>query len=255
MAKPASTSPRRTKPALVKVPRVACGADSRASSANSTGDHMSGFFAGAKPSRNQASTRASSCGRHSRASPSSRVRPTLPPANARRWKPGCTARYWPSRASLQGASSGHSARARRRSAAARGNFSTLTNSRRAPAGATRSNSCQAQRKFSPVPKPVSPMHSTSPSPSAAKRSARRLVARNTWRVSLSPECREKYTSPKARDSGWPFSSQSSWACWKSDMAEPEKADGAFYGALPASGEALREHAAAPRRQPHADPLP
>ncbi len=151
---------------------------------------MSGFFAGAKPSRNQASTRASSCGRHSRASPSSRVRPTLPPANARRWKPGCTARYWPSRASLQGASSGHSARARRRSAAARGNFSTLTNSRRAPAGATRSNSCQAQRKFSPVPKPVSPMHSTSPSPSAAKRSARRLVARNTWRVSLSPECRE-----------------------------------------------------------------
>ncbi|MCO2311063.1 hypothetical protein FA370_15245 [Pseudomonas aeruginosa] len=125
----------------------------------------------------------------------------------------------------------------------------------APAGATRSNSCQAQRKFSPVPKPVSPMHSTSPSPSAAKRSARRLVARNTWRVSLSPECREKYTSPKARDSGWPFSSQSSWACWKSDMAEPEKADGAFYGALPASGEALREHAAAPRRQPHADPLP
>lgn len=125
----------------------------------------------------------------------------------------------------------------------------------APAGATRSNSCQAQRKFSPVPKPVSPIHSTSPSPSAAKRSARRLVARNTWRVSLSPECREKYTSPKARDSGWPFSSQSSWACWKSDMAEPEKADGAFYGALPASGEALREHAAAPRRQPHADPLP
>ncbi|MDA3148666.1 amino acid oxidase [Pseudomonas aeruginosa] len=39
------------------------------------------------------------------------------------------------------------------------------------------------------------------------------------------------------------------------MAEPEKADGVFYGALPASGEALREHAAPPRRQPHADPLP
>ena len=38
MAKPASISPRRTKPALVKVPRVACGADSRASSANSAGE-------------------------------------------------------------------------------------------------------------------------------------------------------------------------------------------------------------------------
>ncbi len=54
---------------LVKVLMVEPGAARRASSANSSAVHMSGFFAGAKPSRNQASIRASSCGNCSSASP------------------------------------------------------------------------------------------------------------------------------------------------------------------------------------------
>ncbi|MCY1537767.1 hypothetical protein D9M68_732760 [compost metagenome] len=191
MAKPASFSARRTKPAAVKVASVVPGPESRASWAKSAGLHMSGFFAGANPSRNQASMRASSSGRHSRASPTSRVSTTRPAARLMRWKPGCTATYCSSNWVASGASSGQRARARCRSPRARGNFSTLTKCSRASAGAQRSNSCQAQRKFSPVPKPVSPMVSRPPAGSSAKRRARSLPSRKTCRVSSMPEAGEK----------------------------------------------------------------
>ncbi|MOA00711.1 hypothetical protein D3C78_1200840 [compost metagenome] len=82
--KPAALSRRRTQPVLVKVLMDAPGAARRASSANSSAVHMSGFFAGAKPSRNQASTRASSWGSCSSASPISRVRVMRPWSSVRR---------------------------------------------------------------------------------------------------------------------------------------------------------------------------
>ena len=74
----------------------------------------------------------------------------------------------------------------------------------------------------PVPKPVSPITRRPSAGSAAKRAGRSLQARNTWRVSPSPSSREKYTSPNWRDSGWPCSSQSSWALGESDIGAPGK---------------------------------
>ena len=56
-------------PAQVKVAKVAPGRERAAMAANSSGCHIWGFFAGAKPSRNQASTRPSSRARRSAASP------------------------------------------------------------------------------------------------------------------------------------------------------------------------------------------
>ena len=76
--KPASFNALRTQPVLVKVLMVASGAASRASCANSSGVHMSGFFAGAKPSRNHASTCASSWLNCSSTSPISSVSVTRP---------------------------------------------------------------------------------------------------------------------------------------------------------------------------------
>jgi hypothetical protein len=51
VAKPASFSAPRTKPATHQVARVASDAASWAQRRNSSGDHMSGFFLGSKPSR------------------------------------------------------------------------------------------------------------------------------------------------------------------------------------------------------------
>ncbi len=158
--------------------------------------------------------RASSFARHSSASPTSSVSETRPSPSRNCWNPGLTATYCASNRCASSSSCGHSASARARSSWVSGCFSTLTKCRRAPAGACRSNSCQAQRKFKPVPKPVSPMTRRSPGWSAAKRGARSFCARNTWLVSSMPETREKYTSPYWRDCGWPFSSHSSSACWK-----------------------------------------
>jgi len=68
------------------VAAVAPGALWRASSARSSGVQHSGFFAGAKPSRYQASTRARSSGRVARMSPWMRCR----------WMRGCALmRWWP----------------------------------------------------------------------------------------------------------------------------------------------------------------
>ena len=58
-------------------------------------------------------------------------------------------------------------------------ISTLMKCSRACGWATRSNRCHAQRKFSPVPKPVSPITSFSPALRAAKRSLRRFCSMNT----------------------------------------------------------------------------
>ena len=63
---------------------------------HTTGDHMAGFFAGAKPSRNQASTPASSCGRVSNRSPISRVRVMRPFAREKCCQPAVRSRYWAS---------------------------------------------------------------------------------------------------------------------------------------------------------------
>ncbi|MNL07425.1 hypothetical protein D3C87_1280990 [compost metagenome] len=82
--KPAALSSRRTQPVLVNVLMVEPEAASRASSTNSSAVHMSGFFAGANPSRNQASICASSCGSCSSASPISKVRVTRPLASVSR---------------------------------------------------------------------------------------------------------------------------------------------------------------------------
>ena len=57
MEKPASRSPSRTWRATVKVLAVVPGPLRRAMAAKSSGDQRSGFLAGAKPSRNQASAR------------------------------------------------------------------------------------------------------------------------------------------------------------------------------------------------------
>ncbi len=158
--------------------------------------HISGFFAGEKPSRNQASTLpAGNCGNASATSLITSVRRTRPPAKLQRFQPGTRRCQRANSVSACACNSGHSANAARNSSSLNGNFSTLKKSRLAPSGATCSNNCQAQRKFSPVPKPVSPMQKLSPADNAAKRSAKRLPCRNTWRVSSRPESVEKYTSP------------------------------------------------------------
>ncbi|CRM73650.1 hypothetical protein [Pseudomonas sp. 58 R 3] len=177
--KPAALISRRTQPVLVKVLMVEPGAARRASSANNSAVHMSGFLAGAKPSRNHASICASSCGNCSRASPINSVRVTRPLSSTRRWKPGWMAMYCASSCSAKGCSSGQRARARCRSAWLSGYFSTLTKCRRAPGTACCSNSCQAHRKFSPVPKPVSPITNRPFTGKAAKRSCKRFCSRNT----------------------------------------------------------------------------
>ena len=54
--KPTACRLRRTKPAAVKVAKLAHGLLRRAMAANSASLHIAGFLAGAKPSRNQQST-------------------------------------------------------------------------------------------------------------------------------------------------------------------------------------------------------
>ncbi len=158
--------------------------------------HISGFLAGEKPSRNHASTHASgNCGNASSTSSITSVSRTRPPRKA----PAVPARHAAMPARQQRFRLALQFRPQRQCGAqfviVQGNFSTLKKSRLAPAGATCSNNCHAQRKFSPVPKPVSPMQKLSPADSAAKRSANWLPCRNTWRVSSRPESVEKYTSP------------------------------------------------------------
>ena len=68
MLKPAPFKPRLTTPAAVKVATVGIRFERgfllmRRISENSVSDHIAGFFAGAKPSRNQASTGPFSWGR------------------------------------------------------------------------------------------------------------------------------------------------------------------------------------------------
>jgi len=179
MVKPASISPRRTHPVVVKVPSAVPGWASRANWPNSSGVHMSGFFAGAKPSRNHTSMLASSCGSCSSTSPISKVRVTRPSSKLNCWKPGCTATYWARKGSVKAAISGHKRAARAMSSRPSGYFSTLMKCRRASAWACSVNSCQAQKKFIPVPKPVSPITRQACGARAAKRCARRVCSRNT----------------------------------------------------------------------------
>ncbi len=81
--KPASRSPRLTTPAQVKVAKVAPGRLTLAIASNNSGCHMSGFLAGEKPSRNQASTRPSRRVRRSAASPKCRSRVTRSESHSR----------------------------------------------------------------------------------------------------------------------------------------------------------------------------
>ncbi|MNH21578.1 hypothetical protein D3C79_813930 [compost metagenome] len=212
MVKPASIKLRRTQPVVVKVPSAVPAWDNLASCVNSSGVHMSGFLAGAKPSRNHTSMRASSCGSCSSTSPISRVRVIRPWSKVNCWKPWCTATYWRKKGSVNAASSGHRRIARAMSAWPRGYFSTLTKCRRASAWAVSANSCQAQKKFMPVPKPVSPITRQAWGARLAKRWRRRVCSRNTCWVSAMPSLMAKYTSPYCREWGRPWSSQSIWAC-------------------------------------------
>ena len=129
MVKPASCNPRRTKPAEVNVASVAPGRASLAIALNRPCVHMSGFFAGAKPSRNQASTCC--CSESSKVSVSSLISPnqtssvTRPPSSNRRWHPAKGSGHCCCNCSAQGASSGQCWCARRRSSFVKGNFSKL----------------------------------------------------------------------------------------------------------------------------------
>ena len=68
-SKPSSLSVRRTCPATVYVAARAPGAHIRATCVRTSGVHIAGFFAGAKPSRNHASAAPLACGSVSATSP------------------------------------------------------------------------------------------------------------------------------------------------------------------------------------------
>ena len=125
---------------------------------------MSGFFAGAKPSRNQASTcwfsESSSSLVSSLISPNHRSSVTRPPSSSRRWHPPKADGHCACSCCAHEASSGQRWCARRRSSAFSGYFSKLMkcNLCKVTSGLSRtktSNACQRVRKLSPVPKPLS----------------------------------------------------------------------------------------------------
>jgi hypothetical protein len=99
------------------------GAASRASSRTTSGDHISGLRAGAKPSRKKASTRASTFANSSRASPSTNVRITRPPSKCRRWNPASGGGHASRSACASAESSSNGASAASRSSCANGCFS------------------------------------------------------------------------------------------------------------------------------------
>jgi len=161
-----------------------------ATSLNSAGSHNCGFFAGANPSRNQASAHPLNRGKHVRASPMTSVSTTAASSNKYRCHPGANGPYWAHSALLSTISSGHKACARRMSALLKGNFSKLKKCS-LHAGARRRHSRHAAMKFMPVPKPISPMTKVLPGESSAHRAVRLLPSRNTCRVSSRPASREK----------------------------------------------------------------
>src|SRR5688500_8194348 len=133
--------------------------------------------------------------RASATSPITSVRRTRPPAKLHRFQPGTRRRQRAMRSSAYFRNSGQSASASLNSPSSSGYFSTLKKSRlhrgEDEDEATSSNSCQAHKKLSPVPNPVSPMANPSPLDNDAKRSASRLPCRKTCRFSASPESLEK----------------------------------------------------------------
>lgn len=171
-AKPAAARPAAA-PAQVKVAKVAPGRERAAMASNSACCHISGFFAGAKPSRNQASTWPSSRARRSAASPRCRSRVTRGESH-RRCTPVTGSGHCASSASARSARSGQAASARARSSRWSGYFSVETRCSLACAGACVSKQAQAHSMLSPVPKPVSPITKGRPAGHAARRCGRPL---------------------------------------------------------------------------------
>ena len=92
MLKPAPFKPRLTMPAAVKVATVGIRSAlgfllMRRISENSASDHIAGFFAGAKPSRNQASTGPFNSGRAWCTSSKISVKETRSSGHLRVWNP------------------------------------------------------------------------------------------------------------------------------------------------------------------------
>ncbi len=187
-AKPAAAKARRTGPATVKVAARAPGALSAPTPASTSSRHICGFFAGAKPSRNQASARPPPRARASPTSPMNRASGAPPPARSRRWKPRRGSGQAARRAATGSASSGQTPSARAASSRAIRWASTEKIERYPPGGRVRRHIASRAAMFSPVPKPSSATVNRS---RPAQAPGRPQPSRNTARLSARPSMREK----------------------------------------------------------------
>ncbi len=91
---PAPARPSRTARAALQVATVASAAASRAIALNTRASHISGLRAGAKPSRKNASTRATSCGSQASTAPNASSSSTAPSSNAIRCRLQVSGGQW-----------------------------------------------------------------------------------------------------------------------------------------------------------------
>ncbi len=101
-AKPALRRPSRTARAALHVATVASGVASRAIALYSRASHIAGLRAGAKPSRKNASTRATSCGSQAATSPKASSSSTRPASKAMRCRFHVSGGHCPASSSASG---------------------------------------------------------------------------------------------------------------------------------------------------------